>query len=706
MKFIITLLLTTLLFHSQTLTASIFYTDIPDGVPAGIDFDQDGNFEFEVDAWPIVGNGDYLVYWNGGPQSNIHAQGNQQGNWDVPECVNAGFTIDASGNWIGAGDCAINGWGGGNPSLVTGQDTYLAMKIDMNNNIYYGWVRINVDGAGNVTYKDYAYNDTPNTSINAGDNGQTGNVPVTSIAVQGQGGAITVSVGGNLQMEESVLPANATDNSVTWSVTNGTGTATINPTSGVLNGTTAGTVTVIATANDGSGVTGNTTITVVNNNIPVNSITVQGQGGATTVTQGGTLQMEATVLPANATNNSVTWSVANGTGTATINSTTGVLSGTGAGTVTVTATANDGSGVTGNVTITVVVNNIPVTSITIQGQGGATTVAAGANLQMVETVLPANATDNSVTWNVVNGTGTATINPTTGILTGGTAGTVTVTATANDGSGVSGSTTITVTSNNIPVQLITVTGQGGATSVNIGSTLQMVANILPANASNQNVTWSVNNQAVATIDVNGLLTPVSNGIVFVTATAQDGSGVSGTAIINVPPVLIQSITVTGQGGATTISTPGGSLQMQAAILPLDATNQNVTWMVDNQAIGIIDGNGLLTAVSNGTVLVTAMAQDGSGISGSVSVVISNQTVGINSIDVLEVSVFPNPVSNVLNIELSDNSELSIYDLSGKLVWSGNNLLHTQVNVSSWEKGVYLLKTNNEHQITTTKIVVQ
>ncbi|MGZ5486357.1 MAG: Ig-like domain-containing protein, partial [Nitrososphaeraceae archaeon] len=74
---------------------------------------------------------------------------------------------------------------------------------------------------------------------------------------------------------------------------------------------------------------------------PVTNITVTGAGDATTVANGESLAMSADVLPADADDSSVTWSVAPGTGTATIDATTGVLTGTGVGTVTVTATAND-----------------------------------------------------------------------------------------------------------------------------------------------------------------------------------------------------------------------------------------------------------------------------------------------------------------------------------------------------------------------------
>lgn len=84
----------------------------------------------------------------------------------------------------------------------------------------------------------------------------------------------------------------------------------------------------------------------------ISSIVVTGQGGATTVADGNTLQMIATIQPINATNTNVVWSVVNGSGTATI-SVGGLLTATGAGTVTVIATAADSGAVTGQLVITI-----------------------------------------------------------------------------------------------------------------------------------------------------------------------------------------------------------------------------------------------------------------------------------------------------------------------------------------------------------------
>lgn len=86
--------------------------------------------------------------------------------------------------------------------------------------------------------------------------------------------------------------------------------------------------------------------------------------------------------------------------------------------------------------------NIPVTAITVTGEGSVTSVVYGSTLQMVATITPANATNKAITWSVENGTGAAVISP-SGLLTAEGMGTVTVKA-VNEASGVSAVREITI----------------------------------------------------------------------------------------------------------------------------------------------------------------------------------------------------------------------------------------------------------------------
>jgi len=93
---------------------------------------------------------------------------------------------------------------------------------------------------------------------------------------------------------------------------------------------------------------------------------------------------------------------------------------------------------------------------------------------------------------------------------------------------------------------------------------------------------------------------------------------------------VESITVTGAGGASTITKNGGSLQMFASVLPVNASNKAVTWSVVSREgdIATISDTGLLTATADGTVLVRATANDGSNKIGTMLVTISSRTTPI------------------------------------------------------------------------------
>ena len=97
-----------------------------------------------------------------------------------------------------------------------------------------------------------------------------------------------------------------------------------------------------------------------------------------------------------------------------------------------------------------------------------------------------------------------------------------------------------------PVTAITVSGEGGRVSVGVGVPLQMIAEVNPENATNKEVTWSVENvggisprENRAEITQTGILKGLTTGIVDVKATAKDGSGVEGIKRITVtPPEMI------------------------------------------------------------------------------------------------------------------------------------------------------------------------
>ena len=87
-------------------------------------------------------------------------------------------------------------------------------------------------------------------------------------------------------------------------------------------------------------------------------------------------------------------------------------------------------------------NNVPVTAITLNKTE--TSIAAGQTETLsVSSIAPSNATDQTVSWSSSD-TGVASVDVSTGVVTGIAPGTASITATANDGSGVAATCTVTV----------------------------------------------------------------------------------------------------------------------------------------------------------------------------------------------------------------------------------------------------------------------
>jgi Leucine-rich repeat (LRR) protein len=220
-----------------------------------------------------------------------------------------------------------------------------------------------------------------------------------------------------------------------------------------------------------------------------------------------------------------------------------------------------------------------------------------------------------------------------------------------------------------------------------------------ANGNNSNFTFfnASSNSNLTCIEVDDIAYSTSNW------TNIDATTSFSTNCI----VLVSSITVQGQAGATTITTQGGTLQMEATILPANADDATYTWSVmDGSGTATIDVNGLLTAITDGTVTVIAAANDASNTAGTITITISNQTTtGINELTAANLSIYPNPTSSEItfsNIQ-SKIESIAIINIRGKAIKTvipTNNI----IDVSDLTKGIYFLQIQTENEIINSKFI--
>ena len=168
------------------------------------------------------------------------------------------------------------------------------------------------------------------------------------------------------------------------------------------------------------------------------------------------------------------------------------------------------------------------------------TLTVGDSVSLIATVLPANASNKSVSWTSSN---TAVATVVNGKVTAVGAGTATITVTTKDG-GFTASCVVTVKA--APVAVTGVTLDKTTANPTVGETTTLTVTVYPANASNKSIIWTSSNPAVATVDANGKVTTVGVGTATITATTVDG-GFTATFFVTVkgaptPIVEVNNVT--------------------------------------------------------------------------------------------------------------------------------------------------------------------
>lgn len=141
-----------------------------------------------------------------------------------------------------------------------------------------------------------------------------------------------------------------------------------------------------------------------------------------------------------------------------------------------------------------------------------------------------------------------------------------------------------------------------------GETAQLTAEVTPSYADNKRVTWQSSDEKVATVDENGKVTAVGNGTATITATSVSGSYTATVSVTVKIPVEIQKLTIEAE--KEILTKIGESTELKVKIEPENADLQKLIWKSHNEKVAIVNENGKVTAVGNGTAEITVTTEDG------------------------------------------------------------------------------------------------
>ncbi len=408
-------------------------------------------------------------------------------------------------------------------------------------------------------------------------------------------------------------------------------------------------------------------------------------------------------------------------------------------------TLKDGDTVLDVATKTIeIIDHIRISSVAIDE--GLPSVQVGANITRTASILPADAFDTSITWSSSNPE-IATVNATTGVVTGVSEGETTIRATSNDINTIFDEVTITVQAEivSIPIESIEIPA-----TINIfpGTSTLLPITLVPTFTTDTDINWAVNNSVVS-IDPNGNITAgASEGIATVTATSAVDPSISATCeVIVTTSIVIEAETFINTGGSTdgvirsstgfnnntsgdwadyTVDIPSdGIYTIKYHIASPNTNNLGVNTYVD----GVLMNTTTVSGTTDWEIYTTQMGSEEISIDEGThtirfestgtetwqwnadwfSLTLSG-TLSVGEFDsVAEFSIYPNPTHGELVIEgaqLNKASNISILNLQGIVLEQISNVNSNEINLDlgKYPTGLYLIKIENNTSSNLFKII--
>jgi hypothetical protein len=210
-------------------------------------------------------------------------------------------------------------------------------------------------------------------------------------------------------------------------------------------------------------------------------------------------------------------------------------------------------------------------------------------------------------------------------------------------------------------------------------------------ATGTNIKWYPNATSTTNLSSSDLLT--NNTVYYATQSnpCESSSRTAVTTTLKPNPTPAQ-LAITRSGDVLTIAQAGATYQWykivsSVGVLISGATNQSYTAIAADSYYAEVTINGCLAETDSFTII----------------------TLGINDFDFnSKLLIYPNPSNAIFNIDIDSNATIEVFDLVGKQILTKKiELGTTQLDMTNYNTGMYLLKvTNTDNQTKTMKIVKQ
>jgi uncharacterized protein YjdB len=224
----------------------------------------------------------------------------------------------------------------------------------------------------------------------------------------------------------------------------------------------------------------------------------------------------------------------------------------------------------------------------------------------------------------------------------------------------------------------------------------LVATILPENASNQNVEWSVVDDNIATVDANGKVKGIAVGTTIVTVTTVDGGFFAECEVTVIEDIVLPtSIILTPKTHTLDVDT---DYELQVQLTPSNASTI-LTWISSNDDIVSVE-DGVITGNAGGKATITVKTINGLSAICNVTVVVPVKSVVVTPDEwllplkgtkLLKADIFPLDATDKTITWSSGSPDIATVNAAGLVTAkSVNGIVEIYATAHNGEYGVCLI----------------
>ena len=300
------------------------------------------------------------------------------------------------------------------------------------------------------------------------------------------------------------------------------------------------------------------------------------------------------------------------------------------------------------------------------------TLEVGDTSQIQAHVLPVTATDQGLVYELNNDNGVISVSN-SGLITALKEGTESVFVWDHESHSYADIVEVTVTQKAVHPTSMSISPNSVSLNLATSETTTLSAVFTPSDTTDKSVLWDTEDKNIATIDEDGVVTPVGVGDTRAYCLSNDGllEAYANINVYNQAPSVVTSVTISpGDGHCNVDLKNGNTIQLTATVNGTNLEDDRVTWSSLSSSYATVDQNGLVTCLKTGYADIKATSKQDMTISCTRRVIISDTTPKVTSISV-------SPTSKTLVLASSETVQLSAnvvttYSGSTEVTWETSN----------------------------------